>query len=104
MARLYRRAGRLTTKHDWVAAPSSYGYYPADGVVQMMNAQRGKTHMPSARPLARVYMMGGVNPSNTRPKPSDGTQGAIDIQRASATPGQVARRRGAVAPFRRRPV
>ena len=47
----------------------------------MMNAKPGKTHLPSARGLGRVYMMGGVNPSNTHPKPSDGTQGAIDIQR-----------------------
>ena len=77
-------------QHALLATPLSvYGYYPADGVVQMMNAKPGKTHLPSARGLGRVYMMGGVNPSNTHPKPSDGTQGAIDIQRASATPGQV---------------
>ncbi len=79
-------------KHSLHASPLSiYGYYPADGVVQMMNAVPGKTHMPSARPLARIYMIGGVNPSNTNPKPSDGTQGAIDIQRdpASTMPGQV---------------
>ena len=51
MARLYGRAGRLTTKHDWVAAPSSYGYYPADGVVQMMNAQRGMPEPGATHPL-----------------------------------------------------
>ena len=41
--------------------------------------------MPSSRPLQRVYMMGGVNPSNTKPSPSDGTQGAIDIWRLTGT-------------------
>ena len=55
----------------------------------MMNAAKGKNYMPSARPLGRVYMMGGVNPSNTNPKPSDGTQGAIDITRSASFPGQI---------------
>ena len=69
-------------RHVLSASPLGvYGYYPADGVVQMMNAGIGKRYMPSARPLERVYMMGGVNPSNTHPKPSQGTQGAIDIVR-----------------------
>lgn len=76
--------------HSLLATPLAvYGYYPDDGVVQMMNAKKGKNFMPSARPLQRVYMMGGVNPSNTNPKPPDSTQGAIDITRSSSFPGQV---------------
>lgn len=77
-------------RHSLLATPLAvYGYYPADGVVQMMNAAKGKNFMPSARPLHRVYMMGGVNPSNTNPKPSDGTQGAIDITRSASFSGQI---------------
>ena len=37
-------------KHSLMSTPLSvYGYYPADGVVQMMNAEHGKNYMPSAR-------------------------------------------------------
>jgi hypothetical protein len=83
-------AAGSVVRHSLLATPLSvYGQYPADGSVQMMNAAKGKNFMPSARPLHRVYMMGGVNPSNTNPKPSDGTQGAIDIQRSASFPGQV---------------
>ena len=54
---------------------SVYGFYPDDGVVQMMNmANPDTSFMPTARPLGRAYMMGGVNPDNTMPAPTDGSQ------------------------------
>ena len=39
-------------RHSLLAAPLSvYGYYPADGVVQMMNAQRGMPEPGATHPL-----------------------------------------------------
>ena len=53
--------------HSLYATPLSiYGFYPADGVVQMMNAVPPKTFMTSARSLERVYMIGGVNPDHAK--------------------------------------
>eukprot|EP01052_Picozoa_sp_SAG31_P024704 SAG31_NODE_2119_length_6406_cov_2.443317_5_plen_455_part_00 len=73
-------AGAGMIRHALLAKPLSvFGFYPADGVVQMMNAAPGRSVMPSARPIGQVYMIGGVNPSNTKPKPEDSSQGAIDI-------------------------
>jgi hypothetical protein len=41
-------------RHTLLATPLSvYGFYPNDGVVQMMNAEIKKAFMPSARPLDR---------------------------------------------------
>jgi hypothetical protein len=51
----------------------------------MMNAGLGKRYMPSSRPLHRVYMLGGVDPANTHPKPADSTKGSIDIVRLHCT-------------------
>jgi hypothetical protein len=41
-------------RHTLLATPLSvYGFYPNNGVVQMMNAVKKKAFMPSARPLGR---------------------------------------------------
>ena len=78
--------------HSLYATPLSiYGFYPADGVVQMMNAVPPKTFMTSVRPLERVYMIGGVNPADAQMEKKQkkqlkmraSTQGAIDIVRVA---------------------
>ena len=72
-------AGAIITHSLYGTPLSVYGFYPSDGVVQMMNAVAPATHMVSSRAAGRVYMMGGVNPNSH--DSSTGTQGAIDIIR-----------------------
>jgi hypothetical protein len=81
--------------HSLYATPLSvFGFYPADGVVQMMNAESAAGVMPTNRTLERVYMLGGVNPLTPYAAETDGTAGSIDIVRhvpagSDCQPGQV---------------
>lgn len=63
--------------HGLFATPISiYGFYPDDGVVQMRGTDKAGSFMPTNRPVARVYMIGGNTGGNRY------TQGSIDISRA----------------------
>ena len=69
-----------------------YGFYPADGVVQMMHAVPTASFMPTNRSLSRVYMLGGGGPPvlSHQVLPGAAFQGALDVVRvADRTQGQV---------------
>ena len=68
--------------HSIYTTPLSvFGFFPDDGVVQMMNGARTASFMPTNRTLGRVYMLGGVNPLIPHPGPNEGSQGSVDIVR-----------------------